>query len=58
MLPKGMRSVVVAVVLLMVSAPLSGCFGDEPEAPDEVDGFDFADSVSYTHLTLPTICSV
>ncbi|MBL11689.1 MAG: hypothetical protein CMB46_02625, partial [Euryarchaeota archaeon] len=37
-----MRSVAVAVVLLMVSAPLSGCFGDEVEGPVEADGFDFA----------------
>ena len=40
--PKGMRSVGVALVLLVVSAPLSGCFGDEPAASEEVDGFDFA----------------
>ena len=40
--PKGMRSVAVALVLLVVSAPLSGCFGDEPAASEEVDGFDFA----------------
>ena len=38
------------LVLLMISAPLSGCFGE-----DDTGGLI---AVSYTHLTLPTILRV
>ena len=54
--------VVLTLLLLLFSIPSYATEGKDTEVVEKFGvGFDeqiIADSVSYTHLTLPTICSV